>query len=209
MKILLFVGIIAVSLLTSCGEKFHEFKNSTDGLQIYPSKEGILKAVYPDFNGAPYLLLFSTNGELRGRVAIPDYSFSIKNWDKNIIDIEIKVAHMNYFLPWYESHKNEIVRLGDNSIVYSFKEMKVINGKEEKKFDMFSLNEKDFSAQLFLKDSLIAELPIKSLSISSEDLVHETLENGVISGERYIPVDKKIITGYLHAILSMYDVRKL
>lgn len=122
MRRIIFISKLCLfSLFTSCNSKeFYRIEGSDISYQIYPTKEGILRAVNTDGEGVRKLQLFSSTGDLVEEVSMHNEPFLINKWEKNSIEIKFLVNDLKLFKPWYEKNMYKPNKLGKYAISYNY-----------------------------------------------------------------------------------------
>lgn len=204
MKMIVYVAAICLfALLLSCNNHhFYKFDNPEVSFQIYPKKEGILKAINTNGEGARKLQLFTTNAKLSDEVIMHNEPFEISKWENNIVEVKFFVSDLRLFKPWFVENKFKPKKIGEYSINYTYVLSPGGSTIESSFVDSIYIDREVNSVSFFLDDNLLNRASIESIEVYRNKFRHYDYENNLII--EYRPKENSMIKEYMESIILSY-----
>lgn len=190
-------------IFISCN-KFYKFDQDDISFEIVPKKEGILRAINTEGEGARKLQFFSTNGKLLDEITVHNEPFAIRRWENDTIEIMFHIGDYALFEPWFKTNKYKPTKINNYNIIYSYKKISTINPSTRYDIDSFYINKDDHKVTLFSKNKLLNSVPIEEFTVYIDRFEYEEFNNGTISCLEYFCQDQGLIKKYMKDILKLY-----
>lgn len=188
----------------SCGEKeFTSFDSGETHYAIRHQNDFLLRSLNTNGEGVRKLQLFTKDGKLQAEQRMHNDPFRIESWTADTITVKYLVGDMRLFLPWFENNiGREPSKLGGFNLRYSYEKIVGSHALAEYEIDSLSFQKEHYLVNLFNQKKLIASIPLDSLSIYREQLIHSRKsENEIWIGSRYI-IERDLSKQLLEAIIT-------
>lgn len=198
------IAVIIIVTVMSCAEKEFTSWDSPDTHYTIHHKNGfLLRSLNTDGEGVRKLQLFTNDGKLKEEQRMHNEPFFIETWTADTITVKYLVGDLSLFLPWFKDNiSREPSKLGSFNIRYSYEKIMGSSALTEYESDSLSFKKDEYLVNLFNQKKLIASIPLDSLSIYREQLIHsKKTENGILIGSRYT-IEKHLGEQLLEAIIS-------
>lgn len=164
----------------------------------------MLRSLNTNGEGVQKLQLFTKDGKLKEEQRMYNEPFLIESWTADTITIKYLAGDLRLFLPWFKDNiRRQPSKLGSFNIRYSYEKVMGFNTLTDYEIDSLSFQQEQYQVNLFNQKKLIASIPLDSLSIHQEELIHSRKsEKGIWIGSRYV-IERRLVRELLEAIIEL------